>query len=35
KAQNPRCSQCPLREGCAYYQSTASETHHPDATESR
>ncbi|MCS7299983.1 MAG: endonuclease III [Fimbriimonadales bacterium] len=20
KAQNPRCSDCPLREGCAYYQ---------------
>lgn len=26
KAQNPRCSQCPLREGCAYSLSLASET---------
>lgn len=36
KAQNPRCSQCPLREGCAYYLSTMSQTppSPPDTSQS-
>lgn len=36
KAQNPCCSQCPLREGCAYYLSTVSQTppRPPDTSQS-
>lgn len=30
KAQNPRCSQCPLREDCAYNRTMASVTRHSD-----